>query len=410
MKYPEISIGELASPQFGAFKIGPFGSSLKKEELTSDGVPVVGIENVLKQQFKRPFRRFITEQKFIELADYEINPGDVLVTTMGTIGKAAVVPNEIEKMIIDSHLFRMRIDQRKVLPEYLCFAINGYSGLLQQLDQKARGAIMDGLNTTILKECVIPLPPLPEQQRIAAILQKADRVRRLRRYARSLSERVLEGVFLEMFGDPALNSHNLPMVELDQLLTESPQNGLYLPQEFYVNNSSTEGVEMVHMADLFYGVVQTGNLRRVKLSGEGLAKYNLLDDDLLIARRSLQIEGAAKPCRLPKLNHPLVFESSIIRIRPNKHIIHPLYLYSYLAHPRTRKYQIMKFVTISTISGINQEGLGNIKVTIPPMEIQKKFISFMVRHEKLNVVHGESERQAEHLFQSLLRRAFLGEL
>lgn len=330
-------------------------------------------------------------------------PGDILISVRAPVGPTNL--NNIQSCI-GRGLSAIRVGG-KLNRFYLLYFLKFYQPVLVKA---GTGSTFEAISREDLETIKIPLPPLPEQQRIAAILQKADRVRRLRRYARSLSERVLEGVFLEMFGDPALNSHNLPMVELDQLLTESPQNGLYLPQEFYVNNSSTEGVEMVHMADLFYGVVQTGNLRRVKLSGEGLAKYNLLDDDLLIARRSLQIEGAAKPCRLPKLNHPLVFESSIIRIRPNKHIIHPLYLYSYLAHPRTRKYQIMKFVTISTISGINQEGLGNIKVTIPPMEIQKKFISFMVRHEKLNVVHGESERQAEHLFQSLLRRAFLGEL
>ena len=53
--------------------------------------------------------------------------------------------------------------------------------------------------------CLIPLPPLPEQQRIAAILERADRLRRLRRYALELSEGYLQAVFVEMFGDPVRN-------------------------------------------------------------------------------------------------------------------------------------------------------------------------------------------------------------
>ena len=52
---------------------------------------------------------------------------------------------------------------------------------------------------------LIPLPPLPEQQRIAAILERADRLRRLRRYALELSEGYLQAVFVEMFGDPVRN-------------------------------------------------------------------------------------------------------------------------------------------------------------------------------------------------------------
>jgi type I restriction enzyme, S subunit len=85
---PIVHIGELAQNDRGAFKIGPFGSSLKKSELVSSGIPIAGIENVLPNEFVKGFRRFITRKKFEELSDYEMEPGDVLVTTMGTIGES----------------------------------------------------------------------------------------------------------------------------------------------------------------------------------------------------------------------------------------------------------------------------------------------------------------------------------
>ena len=124
--YPKVRIETLADTAPGSFKIGPFGSSLRKEELVSDGIPVVGIENVLANKFLPAFRKFITEEKFSQLSQYMIKSGDVLVTTMGTIGRAAVVPDSVDRTIIDSHLFRMRLDKAKVDPTYLCFAINGY--------------------------------------------------------------------------------------------------------------------------------------------------------------------------------------------------------------------------------------------------------------------------------------------
>jgi len=170
--YPEVTIGSLASPEPGAFKIGPFGSSLKKGELVPEGIPVVGIENVLPNNFVPEYRKFITHEKFGQLSQYKMEPFDVVVTTMGTIGRAAVVPENIETAIIDSHLFRMRVDPRKVDPAYLCYALNGYPPLIRQLQEKAVGAIMAGLNTKILRECTIPLPPLPEQQRIVARLNE----------------------------------------------------------------------------------------------------------------------------------------------------------------------------------------------------------------------------------------------
>ena len=153
----EVKIEALAHPEPGSFKIGPFGSSLKKDELVRYGVPVAGIENVLPNRFTTSFRKFITKEKYEELSHYSVRHGDVLVTTMGTIGRAAVVPKSVGTCIIDSHLFRMRVDQSKVYPPYLCFAINGYEGLKAQLARTSRGAIMEGINTTILKECSIPL-------------------------------------------------------------------------------------------------------------------------------------------------------------------------------------------------------------------------------------------------------------
>jgi type I restriction enzyme, S subunit len=170
--YPTVTIGSLAHSERGAFKIGPFGSTLKKTELVSAGIPVVGIENILPNRFVANYRRFITEEKFAQLSQYEIASGDVLVSTMGTIGRAAVVPPEVGTAIFDSHLFRMRVDQTKVYPPYLCFGINGYEPLRDELRSRSSGAIMAGVNTTILKECSIPLPPLSEQKRITAILKE----------------------------------------------------------------------------------------------------------------------------------------------------------------------------------------------------------------------------------------------
>jgi type I restriction enzyme, S subunit len=75
------------------------------------------------------FGSLLLKKKYQELKHYTVYPDDIVVTTMGTIGRAAVVPNNVGTCIIDSHLFRMRVDKSKVFPTYLCYAINGYSEL-----------------------------------------------------------------------------------------------------------------------------------------------------------------------------------------------------------------------------------------------------------------------------------------
>ena len=129
---------------------------------------------------------------------------------MGTIGRAAVVPDGLGPAIIDSHLFRMRLDQSKVFPHYLSYAINGYVGAQDELARMASGAIMAGLNTRILRECTIPLPPLTDQQRITAILN--EQMAAVER-ARAVAETRLEAakVLQDAYRRAAFNSSGIRM-------------------------------------------------------------------------------------------------------------------------------------------------------------------------------------------------------
>jgi type I restriction enzyme S subunit len=87
-------------------------------------------------------------------------------------------------------------------------------------------------------------------------------------------------------------------------------------------------------------------------------KYALTCDDLLIFRRSLAYEGAAKPSFIPISSEPLIFESSLIRVTPNQDVVLTRFLYSYLANPSVKTHFIRKFVTGATIKGISQKAFA----------------------------------------------------
>jgi len=146
-------------------KIGPFGSSLKLEDLVEKGIKVYGQENIIKNNFEVG-ARFLSEEKFNELSVYEIFPNDILITKMGTTGKCKVVPENIEKGIMDSHLIRIRIDEDLYLPELLALQINDSYFIKFQLEISSKGSIMSGLNSSIVKNLLFFIPPLNEQKNI----------------------------------------------------------------------------------------------------------------------------------------------------------------------------------------------------------------------------------------------------
>jgi type I restriction enzyme S subunit len=209
-----------------------------------------------------------------------------------------------------------------------------------------------------------------------------------------------------MFGDPVTNPKGWQLASLQSLLSEKSINGAYYPKKFYTEN----GISMVHMADAFYGVVDPSGVKQVKAPDKDVNKYGLLPSDLLISRRSLNYEGSAKPCRIPEINKPLIFESSLIRIRPDPKKILTIYLFYYLQNKRARSKYVFPLVTRSTISGISQSNLMKVSVLVPPREIQCRFASIVETIEQQVSRLQTHLSELDNLFASLQSSAFKGEL
>jgi len=152
-----------------SIRIGPFGSSLKKHELTDSGIRVLFIENVVHNKFEYKSGKFITPEKYNELKGFTVKPNDILVTMMGTIGRICIVPEDIGAAIISSHLLKISLDQKKVLPKY--FALLLQSPItFNQMKKESRGISMPGLNSKIIKNLEFILPDIKIQKKIVAKL------------------------------------------------------------------------------------------------------------------------------------------------------------------------------------------------------------------------------------------------
>ncbi len=166
---------------YDGIKIGPFGSQLKLDQMSNSGYKVYGQANVISNDFLCG-TKFISQEKFDELAACEVLPGDLLVTMMGTSGRCAGVPSGAAAGIMDSHLLRLRLDDT-ICPKFAVLLIDESPYIKQQITVSGKGSIMHGLNSGMIKALIVVIPPLPEQAAIVRFLDRADR--RIQRYIRA---------------------------------------------------------------------------------------------------------------------------------------------------------------------------------------------------------------------------------
>jgi len=185
--WPVVEIRNLAAAHKGSMRTGPFGSNLLHSEFAKSGdVAVLGIDNAVQNKFAWGEPRYITMEKYAELSSYRILPGDVIITIMGTIGRTAVIPDDIPLAINTKHLAAITFDTQKANPKFISYSIHSSPYIINQFASKNRGAIMNGLNLGLIKETKLRKAPIELQNQFAAIVDKVEVLKV--RYTQSLTE------------------------------------------------------------------------------------------------------------------------------------------------------------------------------------------------------------------------------
>lgn len=270
---------------------------------------------------------------------------------------------------------------------------------------RATGANLPRLSPNALAEMELPLPPLPEQRRITAILDEADALRAKRRAALAKLDSLTQSIFLDMFGDPATNPKEWSIAALAELIAVGPQNGLYKPSSDYGS-----GTRILRI-DAFYSgaVTALDRLKRVRISDHEKATYGLRSGDIVINRVNSR-EYLGKSALIPTLHEPVVFESNMMRFGVDPARIDSTYLIHLLQTPRIRAHILTSAKDAVNQSSINQQDVKSIPVMLPPLPLQSQFARSVRNLGALRVSAQSALVELDSLFAALQHRAFRGHL
>jgi len=332
-----------------------------------------------------------------------VKPNDVLLSRIVPhIRRVWVVgPNRGRRQIASGEWIIYRGDT--FFPNYLRYVLmtDHFHHQFMQTVSGVGGSLLRARPSEVEK-IKIPLPPLPEQKRIAAILDKADAIRHKRQATIKHANDFLRATFLDLFGDPVTNTKGWPLGTIRDLITEAKYGTAKKA------STTTGNYPILRMNNITYsGDMDFTDLKYIELEKKEEEKYLARKGDLLFNRtNSKELVGKTA---VFESDTPMAIAGYLIRVRTNEKAT-PQYISSYLnsSHGKTTLMAMCK--SIVGMANINAQELQDIPILIPPIELQRKYSEFVKSVQEKLERQLETARIGDSLFNSLTQRAFRGEL
>ena len=349
---------------------------------SDSGIPFLRVQNIFSGQvnFKED-TLFIDSNTHTALKRSQIQGGDVLVTIAGTIGRTGVVPHDAPEMNCNQAVAIVR-PTPEIERSYLRHWLDSQEARSQMLGSTVTGTISN-LSLSQLGELRVPLPPLEEQRRIAAILDQAETLRTQRRTALALLDSLTQSLFLEMFGDPVANDRGWP----DTLtLGEVADVCSGITKGRKLNGQVTREVPYLAVANVQDKALRLEGLKFIDATEEEIARYRLQKDDLLLTEGGDPDKlgrGTLWKEELPECIH----QNHIFRVRLTDASLEPLFLNWLVGSARGKKYFLRSAKQTTGIASINMTQLRSFPLLVPPRPLQQTFATRIAAIEALKATH-----------------------
>lgn len=372
------------------------GYAFKSTEYTDRGTPLIRISNFddgFVQVDKNSI--FVSEKNLNSKRDFVVEKGDLLIALSGaTTGKYGIYNYDFPSLLNQRIGLFKSGSSSKIKNKYFYFLLGS---LKSEILRQAGGAAQPNISTKKIGEIKILLPPLHIQERIAGILDAADTLRQKDQALLIKYDDLAQSLFLDMFGDPITNPKGWKKRPMGELMT-IVRGGSPRPIDDYLGGD----YPWIKIGDATKGDDMFIYKTKESIIKEGLKKTRFLKSGSLIFANCGVSLGFARILKIDGCIHDgwlafSDFNSSISKIFLLKAL-----------NSITRYFQ--ETAPDGTQPNLNTSIMKNFNLILPPLELQKKFEISLEILQKERILVQTNIKKSEDLFQSLLQRAFKGEL
>jgi len=374
------------------------GPGVRKWQFRTEGVKLVNIKNIVNENLCiKNSDKYLDENEVNDkYRHFLCDEGDLVMASSGaTWGKTAWVSIDDLPLCMNTSMIRFKaLDPTRLCKFYLRRYLQ--TDLFKsQMNRLITGSAQPNFGPSHLKQIKIPLPPLAEQKRIAAILDKADAIRRKRQQAIKLADDFLRSVFLDMFGDPVTNPKEWEVKPVGQVV------GCIVPGRDKPK-SFTGDMPWITTNDLKH-------LGRTLLSVKaiGLTKCEIKNVKAkIIPKGSVLMTCVGDLGVISLAGNDMVINQQLHALLINDKVEEAFLMYAI----SFQKHYMLKMASSTTLPYMNKTICNSVPLILPPIKLQKEFSEI---YNKLVLSKSKlltSERTNVNLFNSLSQKAFAGKL
>lgn len=367
------------------------GYAFKSRDLQATGVPLVRIGDIKNPVAIGERTAYLPESYLVKYSRFEVEKGDVLIALTGTPGKYGIYECE-QKALLNQRVGRVRVKSNELHERFLYH----YLALLEpQIFARASGVAQLNVSPGTISEIEIFLPTLETQKRIADVLDKAQELIDKRKQQIEMLDEFLQSVFLDMFGDPGVNPKNWCIrpfsyfAKIDTRMVKDFQDYWEMPH-IGIENIERDSGRLI-------------GYKLVKDAGLTSGKYVFNDSHIIYSKIRPNLNKVALPefsglCSADA--YPVLVDERHTNRYFFAHILRSNYFLDYILRHSSR----------TNIPKVNKRQLQLFHCICPPIRLQNEFAELVVRTEEQREVLLKSLAEMENAFNSIVQRAFKGEL
>jgi len=334
-----------------------------------------------------------------------VQVGDILVSTVRpNLNGVATVDEGLDGATASTGFCVLRPNKRELDEAYLFHWVKTPE-FVSDMVRKSTGASYPAVSDRIILESKIPLPPIAQQKRIAAILDRAEELRSLRRQALGALDAIVQSIFIEMFGGSA---KRFDIVKIEDVADKSKYSlssgpfGSNLTSKHYVER----GVPILRGLNVTSDRLSLEHLKFLSESkAKELSRSEVKPGDVVI----VAVGSSGLAYEIPESLPRAIMSQNFNKITPDSKKVDKTYL-TYCFNSLTTQDQVKQKTTDTVRTFFSLTKLKTIQIPLPPLPLQKEFTRRIEAIEQLKATHRESLAHLDALFASLQHRAFRGEL